>query len=712
MPETVAAVSAAAQAVSAALATTYAGISVGTYLAVATAIYGTVQQRRSARKVAAAARDAYNAGLTDRTVNIISADNPWQVIYGAATVGCAAVALLTSGDRDQFKHLVVVWAAHECQAIDDLLLNGESIGPLDAAGYVQPGSHWYRSDTVTQYEELAVSGSGTLTLAHPANRVVSVAYSTNPGDAQITYVLEDPALVSIAANVLTLPAPYATDWASFTVGVTYEWTREMPMVRARHHLGTSTQAADADLIAAAPGEWTSTDRGLNLTYSWIEFNLNETELWGGPPQCTAAIRGKKLYDPRLDSTQPGGSGAHRSEDPSTWAYSSNSALCTTDFIRADFGKGAATRHVQWPSVQASANACDTAATYGALTQALYTCNGSFRTDAEPDVTLDQLCQSMAGFATYMGSWYLQAGVYTAPVMALTDADNMGPIDLVPAAPLHETMNGLRGRFYDPARFDQVTDYTPYKNTGFVTADGAEMWENLDLPFTNTALRAHQLCRVQVERSRGMALVYPAKMRAVRLKPGQRVTLTNSLFGLTAAVFRVVKREYTPGSAVNLALVQDDPGHYDLVDAPSPVSVPTVSEVDPYRVSLVTSITAATGGAALARDLDGNVITRVTLSYAASVDALVLRGGGLNLEYRLHDQAEWQRQPDATADSTSVQVRGLQENRLYVFRLRWFNAVGAVGDWRSVAALTDAVARPAPDIYTASAAGPVAYSNVI
>lgn len=706
MPQAVAAVAAWWTTVA------YAGITYGTYVTLAVAIYGSVQQRRSARKMANAARDAYNAGLMDRTVNIVAADNPWQVVYGKATVGGSVAAMLTSGSRDEYKHLLMVWASHECEAIDDFLVNGESVGPLDASGYVQPGSKWWRTATAVEYETLVVSGSGTLTLAHPVDRVTSVGYTVVTLEGQTTSLIEDVGSITISSNVLTLPVPFNTDWAGLTVTVNYEWTRAAPVLRVRHHLGSASQVADTDLIAAAlPGEWTATDRGRGLCYSWVEFNLNEPEFQGGPPQCTATVRGKKVYDPRLDSTQPGGSGAHRADTPSTWAYSTNNALCIADFLRGEYGKAAPTAHVQWPTVQAAANVCDTAVTYGALTQALYTCNGSFRTDQDPDATLDQLCQSMAGFATHAGTWLLTAGAYNAPVMALTDADNMGPVEVIPAAPLEETMNGLRGRFYDAQRFNQVTDYTPYQNTAFVTADGQPLWENLDLPFTDSNLRAHQLCRVQVERSRGMALVFPAKLRAVRLLPGQRVTLSNSLLGITAAVFRVVKREFTPGGPVNLHLVQDAASHYDLVDAPAPISVPTSVQPNPFRVDLVTGLTATTGGEALVRDPDGNVITRVTLNYTASADELVRTGGGMHIETRIHDEPVWQRHPNAPGDSTSQQLRGLRENRLYLVQVRWFNSLGSVGDWRSLGVLTDSVARAPVNLYTASVAGPVNYSNV-
>jgi hypothetical protein len=46
-------------------------------------------------------------------------------------VGGSLEAILTSGDKDQYKHLVIVLAAHECEAVTDVQINGESLGALE-----------------------------------------------------------------------------------------------------------------------------------------------------------------------------------------------------------------------------------------------------------------------------------------------------------------------------------------------------------------------------------------------------------------------------------------------------------------------------------------------------------------------------------------------------------------------------------------------------
>lgn len=97
------------------------------------------------------------------------------------------------------------------------------------------------------------------------------------------------------------------------------------------HLGGSTSAVDANLSAACP-EWDSSHVGKGVAY--IVFQLarsNKVYPSGAPSNFFALVKGRKLYDPRLDSTN-GGSGAQRYTDPSTWVWSQNWALALRDYI--------------------------------------------------------------------------------------------------------------------------------------------------------------------------------------------------------------------------------------------------------------------------------------------------------------------------------------------------------------------------------------------
>ena len=101
------------------------------------AVYGTAQARRAERD----SRNAMNAGMRDRLVTRVATEAPHRIIYGRAKVGSDVVAMFTSGDKDQFKHIVCVHAAHECDAIEEVYVNNVAVGPVNSDGDVTTGRH-------------------------------------------------------------------------------------------------------------------------------------------------------------------------------------------------------------------------------------------------------------------------------------------------------------------------------------------------------------------------------------------------------------------------------------------------------------------------------------------------------------------------------------------------------------------------------------------
>lgn len=99
-------------------------------------VHASVQARKKAQ--AAAQRKAMQdlASVKERTMTLLTSDAPWATIYGSpAPVGGAVVAALTSGAEQQLKHVVIIFAAHECDAIEAFYVNGIPVGGLDSDGY-------------------------------------------------------------------------------------------------------------------------------------------------------------------------------------------------------------------------------------------------------------------------------------------------------------------------------------------------------------------------------------------------------------------------------------------------------------------------------------------------------------------------------------------------------------------------------------------------
>ena len=109
--------------------------------------------------------------------------------------------------------------------------------------------------------------------------------------------------------------------------------------------------------------WGSNHKLSGVAYLAFKFKWNQ-DAFNSLPEVKVVLKGKKIYDPRLDSTK-GGSGSHRQDTASTWTYSANSSLCLLDYLRnARYGKALpnSSFETNYDSFKTSANLCDTQVT--------------------------------------------------------------------------------------------------------------------------------------------------------------------------------------------------------------------------------------------------------------------------------------------------------------------------------------------------------------
>lgn len=94
------------------------------------------------------------------------------------------------------------------------------------------------------------------------------------------------------------------------------------------NLGTTTQAAFADLVTKSGGKWTTAHQQKGRAGVHVRLKWDANKFPNGVPNITFDIDGALVYDPRS----------------STRAFSSNAALCLADYLTsADYGLGAATQ---------------------------------------------------------------------------------------------------------------------------------------------------------------------------------------------------------------------------------------------------------------------------------------------------------------------------------------------------------------------------------
>lgn len=338
-------------------------------------------------------------------------------------------------------------------------------------------------------------------------------------------------------------------------------------VYIRHHLGSSTQTADSRLVSEF-SDWTSNHRLRGVTYVIVRllYDKDTEEIWsknGQPRDIKAVIKGKKIYDPRLDTTN-GGSGSHRYSDSTTWEWSDNPALCIADYLMEVMGVDPATG-IDWASVSDAADDCDVSvAIPTSSTETRFTCNGVISLGSSHKENLDKLLSSMDGRLTYsQGVWKVRASVWEASSVSLDADDLAGDVQVRGSAPKSERFNKVRGVFIDPDRGYEVVEFPHVTSASYVTRDNSESISfDLELPMTNSATMAQRLAYRQLEQGDNQLVVeLPLKKVGAKVAPGDVFDLTLDDFSWSAKTFRCVEWSRNRDGTFRVVGREDESGDY-------------------------------------------------------------------------------------------------------------------------------------------------------
>jgi hypothetical protein len=335
-----------------------------------------------------------------------------------------------------------------------------------------------------------------------------------------------------------------------------KWVGKMNI---RFLLGTDSQAADSTFDSAF-SNWTSNHRLRGCTIALIKLTYDEEHL-NQFPAFRFRVKGRKVYDPRLDSTN-GGAGAHRLATPSTWEWSENPVLCHNDYWRGVMinsiriaGPGVGTGRFTWSNVAAEANVCEENVSLAAGgTEDRYTANGIIDPRSTHGEVLEMFEQSMAGDIAFSdGKWRYFAGAYRAPSLSLTADHFVGPLRMVVHKGESDRRDTAHGRFSSLAESGTTISYSPV-SLATATA-GSERVTNIDLALVNDlnnaagydgGARAQRIAKLLLERdAAGKLITCTTNLYGLRAVPGESISVTHAAFGLSAQVMRVMDVSLRP-----------------------------------------------------------------------------------------------------------------------------------------------------------------------
>lgn len=158
------------------------------------------------------------------------------------------------------------------------------------------------------------------------NKVHEIGYGGLVSKVQNPYKFE--AIIHSGCGPIDAFTGLFADFAAVALAGTAATGYFAGFLYADQQLGARPEsAALAPNWSGAP-DWSSAHKlsGYAATGLSLKFDKDGKIFASGEPQWGITGRGVMHYDPRLDSTYPGGSGSHRIDDRSTWEYSDNPGI--------------------------------------------------------------------------------------------------------------------------------------------------------------------------------------------------------------------------------------------------------------------------------------------------------------------------------------------------------------------------------------------------
>ena len=436
--------------------------------------------------------------------------------------------------------------------------------------------------------------------------------------------------------------------------------------------------------------WDSNYKLSGVAYVAFKFTWNQ-DAFNGLPDVKVTLKGKKIYDPRLDSTK-GGTGSHRESTSSTWAYSNNSALILLDYLRnARYGKGLPTSafETNYDSFKSSATTCDTLVTPYTTGTAinLLTTNAVLDSSQKVIDNVRELLTPMKAIFTYtQGKYKLIIEDSGASVLSLNKDNIIGGIKIL-GEKKNSKYNRVIGTFCNPNKNWQndTVSFPPFDDSGLPAGDQyATMFAEdnsillegrFDFKHITNPYQTEELCEIILRRSRNaLGVELRCTSEALNVTIGDIVDLTYVTGGFSAKPFRVMGLSINSDSTVSLQLVEHQDNFYTWS---SKAQAPTIADTtlpNPNSVSAPASLTLSDQ---LILYSDGVVITALDVTIGASPDSFV---DYYQVEYKLST---------ATDYIIAGQGKGLNQRILnvidgstYNVKVKAFNTLGVGSTYTS------------------------------
>jgi hypothetical protein len=473
------------------------------------------------------------------------------------------------------------------------------------------------------------------------------------------------------------------------------------LISVQGFYGLDNQSASS--LLQEQTNWTTNHKLSGLAYLAIRLKWNQ-DAFSGIPEIRVTLKGKKIYDPRLDSTK-GGSGSHRQDTASTWAYSKNSSLVLLDYLRnGRYGKGLPNSafETNYDSFKTSANTCETQVTpYTSGTDInLFETHAVLDSEKKVIDNVRELLVPMRAIFNYTQGKYKVIIEGTGSSQLLLTKDNVVSEVKLQGENKSEKYNRVVGTFTNPSKDYQsdTVSYPPFDDSGLavedrhatmLSADNDTLLErSFDMIHVTSPYQAEEICENILKRSRNcLKAEVTITSEGLNLAIGDIVTATYSTAGFENKPFRVMSLSINADSTVNLGLEEHQDNFYTWE---SKSQVPTINDTvlpNPFSVSAPASVTLDDQ---LIEYSDGVVITALDVTIGASTDSFV---DYYQVEYKLSTDTDYI--IHGQGKGLTQRILNVIDGSLYNVRVKAFNTLGVSSTYTSASrTIIGGIASPA------------------
>lgn len=395
---------------------------------------------------------------------------------------------------------------------------------------------------------------------------------------------------------------------------------------------------------------------------WVlKFDTKGKKFAGGVPRRGWVGKFVKCYDPRKDSTYPGGSGAHRIDNEATWEWSENPWLheLTWEIGRRDngnlvLGVGMPADKIDLPSYVYAANVADANG---------WKISGVVYSNEEKWAVSKTI--ALAGGGEPVKTVGKISAYVNSPKVSLetiTKDDLIGPSSVPTSPSFQERINRIIPKYLSETHGWEMVPAEPVSVPAWETQDGDRRTEGQPFRLVNQVNQVAQLSIYQIADSRERNNIVLALKPIWRgYKPGSCLTLNIPEYGLDNVKAVVIDRQEDAGTKVIILTFRtEDDNKHPLALAGTGIAPPGVTLVPEDLDNVPAPVLASW------------VANGTSLSTAnASIPSILITGAVDNpnadqviFEYRPVGSSVWTVAGTEDANTVKKEITAVTENSSY------------------------------------------------